>query len=61
MSILCYASEIVSSAPFTCHCNHERCIGMVCEFKYLDNKKVAQLLATIPLFPYLNEIDKNRQ
>ncbi len=56
-----YVTELVSSAPFICHFDHERCIEMVRGFKYLNNKKLAQLLASTPLSPYLKKIYKSLQ
>jgi hypothetical protein len=55
------ATELISSAPFKCHCGHKMCIGTVRGFDYLTEEQRNHLLATTRLSPYVEMIYKNRQ
>jgi len=55
------ATELISGAPFECHCGHEKCVGTVRGFDHLTEEQRNHLLATTRLSPYLEMIYKNRQ
>jgi len=55
------ATEVISSAPFKCHCNYEKCVETVRGFDHLSDEQRAHLLATTRLSPYVEMVYKSRQ